>query len=68
VSFAAALRGHGAQECCIRGSKDIDHYKNCIQFDEGRWQLSKQLQDLNIDVVIFSETQLKPQERFYIPN
>jgi exonuclease III len=32
------------------------------------YELSKQLQDLNIDVALFSETHLKPHERFYIPN
>jgi exonuclease III len=31
-------------------------------------ELSKQLQDLCIDVALFSETCLKPQERFFIPN
>jgi exonuclease III len=33
-----------------------------------RYELSKQLQDLNIDVTLFSETHLKLHERFYIPN
>jgi exonuclease III len=33
-----------------------------------RSDLSKQLQDLHIDVAFFSETHLKPHERFYIPN
>jgi hypothetical protein len=33
-----------------------------------RYELSKQLQDLSIDVVLFSETHLKPHERFFIPN
>jgi exonuclease III len=32
------------------------------------YQLSKQLQDQNIDVALFLETHLKPRERFYIPN
>jgi hypothetical protein len=32
------------------------------------YEHSKQLQDLNIDVALFSETYLKPRERFYIPN
>jgi hypothetical protein len=31
-------------------------------------EVSKQLQDLRIDVAVFSETHLKPQERFYIRN
>jgi hypothetical protein len=29
-------------------------------------EVSKQLQDLHIDVALFSETNLKPHERFYI--
>jgi hypothetical protein len=33
-----------------------------------RSELSKQLQDLLIDVALFSETRLKPHERFSIPN
>jgi hypothetical protein len=33
-----------------------------------RYELSKQLQDLYIDVVLLSETHLKPHERFFIPN
>jgi hypothetical protein len=33
-----------------------------------RHELSKQLQDLNIDVALFSETHLKPHERFFITN
>jgi hypothetical protein len=33
-----------------------------------RYELSKQLQDLHIDVALFSETCLKPHERFFIPN
>jgi exonuclease III len=32
-----------------------------------RHELSKQLQDLHIDVALFSETHLKPHERFFIP-
>jgi hypothetical protein len=31
-----------------------------------RYELSKQLQDLHIEVVLFSETHLKPHERLYI--
>jgi hypothetical protein len=31
-------------------------------------ELSKQLQDLHIDVVLFSETRLKPHDRFHIQN
>jgi hypothetical protein len=33
-----------------------------------RYELSKQLQDLHIDVVLLSEAHLKPHERFFIPN
>jgi hypothetical protein len=33
-----------------------------------RYELSKQLQDLHIDVDLFSETHLKPHESFFIPN
>jgi hypothetical protein len=32
------------------------------------YELSKQLQDLHVDVALFSVTQLKPHERFFIPN
>jgi hypothetical protein len=33
-----------------------------------RYELSKQLQDLHVDVALFSETHLKPHERFFILN
>jgi exonuclease III len=33
-----------------------------------RYELSKQLQDLHIDVVLLSETHLKSHEKFCIPN
>jgi hypothetical protein len=33
-----------------------------------RYELSKELEDLHIDVAVFSETHLKPHERFFIPN
>jgi exonuclease III len=33
-----------------------------------RYELSKQLQDLHIDVTLFSETHLKPHERFHLQN
>jgi exonuclease III len=33
-----------------------------------RYELSKQLQDLHIDVALLLETHLKPYERFHIPN
>jgi hypothetical protein len=32
-----------------------------------RYELSKQLQDLHIDMALLSETPLKPHEKFYIP-
>jgi exonuclease III len=33
-----------------------------------RYELSKQLQDIHVDVALFSETHLKPHERFSITN
>jgi hypothetical protein len=33
-----------------------------------RYELSKQLQDLHVDVALFSETYLKLHERFFIPS
>jgi hypothetical protein len=33
-----------------------------------RYELSKQLQDLHMDVALLSEIHLKPHERFFIPN
>jgi exonuclease III len=33
-----------------------------------RYELSKQLQDLHLDVVLFSESHVKPQEWFFISN
>jgi hypothetical protein len=33
-----------------------------------RCELSKQLQDLHIDVTLLPETRLKPHERFFIPS
>jgi hypothetical protein len=33
-----------------------------------RYELSKQLQELRIDVALLSETHLKPYEKFFIPN
>jgi hypothetical protein len=32
------------------------------------YELRKRLQDLKIDVALFTETHLKPHMRFYIPN
>jgi hypothetical protein len=33
-----------------------------------RYELNKQLQDLYVDVALFSETHLEPYKRFFIPN
>jgi hypothetical protein len=33
-----------------------------------RYELSKQLQDLHVDVALFSQTRLKLHERFFFPN
>jgi hypothetical protein len=33
-----------------------------------RYELSKQLQDLHVDVALLSETHLKPHDRFFISN
>jgi hypothetical protein len=33
-----------------------------------RYELNKQLEDLHVDVAIFSEAHLKPHERFFISN
>jgi hypothetical protein len=33
-----------------------------------RYELSNELEDLHIDVALFSDTHLKPHERFFIPN
>jgi hypothetical protein len=33
-----------------------------------RYELCKQLQDLHIDMALFTGTHLKPHERFYIQN
>jgi hypothetical protein len=33
-----------------------------------RCELREQLQNLHVDVVLFSETHLKPPEMFFIPN
>jgi hypothetical protein len=41
---------------------------NASGISKQRYDLSKQLQDLHIDVASFSETHLKPHEWFYIPN
>jgi inorganic pyrophosphatase len=41
---------------------------NANGISKQRYEISKQLQDLHIDVALFSETHLKPYERFYIPN
>jgi hypothetical protein len=46
---------------------------NVIAFDANgiawqRYELSKQLQDLHVDVAMFSQTHLKPHERIFISN
>jgi exonuclease III len=41
---------------------------NANGIERQRYELSKQLQDPQIDVALFSETRLKPHERFFIPN
>jgi hypothetical protein len=41
---------------------------NANGIERQRQELSKQLQDLSIDVALFSETHLKPHERFFITN
>jgi hypothetical protein len=41
---------------------------NAIGIGRQRYELSKQLQDLHIDMALFSETHLKPREMFFIPN
>jgi exonuclease III len=41
---------------------------NANGISKQRYELSKQLQDLHIDMALFSETHLKPYEKFYIPN
>jgi hypothetical protein len=33
-----------------------------------RYELSKQLQGLHVDLALFSETHLKPHERYHIPD
>jgi hypothetical protein len=33
-----------------------------------RYEFSKQVQDLHVGVALFSETHLKPPERFFNPN
>jgi hypothetical protein len=49
-----------------RPLKDIAF--NANGFSKQRYELSKQLQDLLIDVALFSETHLKPHEGFSIQN
>jgi hypothetical protein len=39
-----------------------------IKAEELRYELSKQLKDLHVDVALLSETHLKPREEFIIPN
>jgi hypothetical protein len=49
-----------------RPLKDIAFNANGIW--RQHYELSKQLQDLHIDVALLSEIHLKPHERFFIPN
>jgi hypothetical protein len=39
---------------------------NCVW--KQRYEISKQVQDVKIDVALLSETHLKLHERFFIPN
>jgi hypothetical protein len=41
---------------------------NANSIGRQRYELSKQLQDLHIDVALLSETRLKHHERLLIPN
>jgi hypothetical protein len=41
---------------------------NANDIGRQRYELSKQLQDLHVDVAVFSEAHLKPHERFHVPN
>jgi exonuclease III len=41
---------------------------NANGIERQRYEFSKQLQDLHVDVALFSETHLKPHERFFIQN
>jgi hypothetical protein len=41
---------------------------NANGFMRQRYELNKQLQDLHVDVALFSVTHLKPHERFFISN
>jgi hypothetical protein len=54
-----AARGHRPLKVIAFNANDIWRQ---------RYELSKQLQDLHVDVAMFSETHLKPHERFFIPN
>jgi hypothetical protein len=45
---------------------EIHHNANVIM--KQRYGLSKRLQDLYVDVSLFSETHLKPHEKFFISN
>jgi hypothetical protein len=49
-----------------RSLKVITFYANGIW--RRRYELSKQLQDLHIDVVVLSETHFKIRMMFFIPN
>jgi hypothetical protein len=41
---------------------------NANSIGRQRYELSKQLQDLHVDVALFSKTHLKLHERFFLPN
>jgi hypothetical protein len=57
--------GFVEQDFVARESSDLLNAKG---ISKQRHELSKKLQDLHIDVALFSEIHLKPYERFYIPN
>jgi hypothetical protein len=50
----------------LRRLKVIAFYANGIW--KQRYESSKQLQDLHIDVALILKIRLKPHEMFYIPN
>jgi hypothetical protein len=47
---------------------DASFYMRSVSYQRSVWryELSKQLQDLHMDVTLLSETHLKPHERLYI--
>jgi exonuclease III len=52
---------------CVHGPLKIIAF-NANGIWRQRYELSKQLRDLQIDVTLFSETHLKPLGRLFIPN